>query len=223
MKTITLLLTHIIMFTALYALNVRAAEISDYLILQDIGPYRLCRPEQVFPGEPPVGGARSFAGSGIVAAAGHMRDHADQTYTVMYIGGNGLPSSKVEVTQHAGSDSDQLLMHEVEASYRDGEDSDGRLGLLSGSGIKVREISGSKLLYWGLGGGSYTWISGQKVIKIEYTDLQRTKPEPLEVIQSYLQKHPSTVTVTEAELKGNAHNEKWIKDEMDRRLWLCDK
>jgi hypothetical protein len=72
-----------------------------------------------------------------------------------------------------------------------------------------------------LGGGSYTWVSGQKVIEIKYTDLQRAKPEPIEVVQSYLQKHPSTIPSTF--VFDQAHDVQWIKDEMDRRLWLCDK
>ena len=51
-----------------------------------------------------------------------------------------------------------------------------------------------------------------------------TKPEPLEVIQAYLQKHPSTLTAfTLEELRSNANKSTWIKDEMARRLWLCDK
>jgi hypothetical protein len=128
---------------------------------------------------------------------------------------------RVEVTQHPSSDSDQWLLHEIEDSYRDGEDENGRMGLLSGMGVKIRDIGGNKFIYWGLGGGSYVWMNDQKVIKIQYTDLQRTKPEPLEIIQAYLQKFPSTLP---ADLVLNSdHDKQWIKDEMTRRLWLCDK
>ena len=51
-----------------------------------------------------------------------------------------------------------------------------------------------------------------------------TKPEPLELVQAYLAKHPSTLaTMTSADLRTTANKAAWIKDEMDRRLWLCDK
>lgn len=35
---------------------VMAGDVADYLILQDIGPYRVDRPEKSLPGEPPSGG-----------------------------------------------------------------------------------------------------------------------------------------------------------------------
>ena len=198
--------------------------LSDCLITQDIGKFKF---DSKAAG---IGSAPGFVG-----LTGHFQDHEDKICTGDYSNIDeirGLPDEEayekvftveVQVTQHAGADSDKWLLHEVEDGYRDGDDSDGRLGRLSGEGVKIRDIGGSKLIYWGLGGGSYSWISGQKVIEIKYTDLQRTKPEPIEVVQAYLQKHPSTITLSDAELKSKAHDEQWIKDEMDRRLWLCDK
>ncbi len=51
-----------------------------------------------------------------------------------------------------------------------------------------------------------------------------TKPEPLEVVRAYLAKHPSTLTaMTSADLRTEENKTKWIKDEMERRLWLCDR
>ncbi len=193
---------------------------SDYLILQDISPYKLEAAQKVVGGY--IGGPRVFDGAGIIAPTGHFYlDHTDKTYEAYYEGGSTLSSVTVQVTKHSGSDSDKWLVHEVEDSYRDGDNSDNRLGLLSGAGVKIRDIVGSKFIYWGLGGGNYTWTSGQKVIEIKYTDLQRTKPEPIEVVQAYLQKHPSTIPSTF--VFDQAHDIQWIKDEMDRRLWLCDK
>ncbi|MEN6421741.1 MAG: hypothetical protein ABFD76_07305, partial [Smithella sp.] len=72
-------------------------------------------------------------------------------------------------------------------------------------------------------GNGYTWVSNNVVIDVSYTDLKGNKPEPLEVVQAYLAKFPSIITTTDVEFKSNAYNIKWIKDEMDRRLWLCDK
>jgi hypothetical protein len=121
--------------------------------------------------------------SGVVGDADHFDlDHTDSICNGSYSNISeirGLPleeaeekslSVKVEVTQHTGGDSDRWLLHEIEDSYRDGDDNDGRLGLLSGARVKIREINGNKIIYWGLGGGNYIWISGQKVVEIKYTD-----------------------------------------------------
>ena len=61
------------------------------------------------------------------------------------------------------------------------------------------------------------------VVRIEYTDLTGMKPEPLEVVRAYLGKFPSSITFSDAEIKNRTHTGQWIQDEMDRRLWLCDK
>ena len=39
----------------------------------------------------------------------------------------------------------------------------------------------------------------------------------------YLTKFSSSIALTDNDLKAKPHNEQWIKDEMERRLWLCDK
>jgi len=201
---------------------VLAQNTDDYLILSDIGPYKLDRPEKLLPGRGPIGGPEILDLPGGVGIADHYNfDHIDKMYKVMYIGGNGIPSPTVYVTKHAGSDSDRWLLHEIEDRYRDGDDTDGRFGLLSSVSVKIRQIASNKIIYWGFGGGHYTWISGHKVIELKYTDLQMKKPEPLEIIQAYLQKHPSTIP--SSYVMDRAHDEKWIKDEMERRLWLCDK
>jgi hypothetical protein len=202
------------------------AAVADYLILQDMGSYKFITQSK----NPltkkiiQIPGYTTRNAPGVLVGADHFDlDHDDTTYETDYESDITDLGVEVQVTQHAGSDSDKWLLHEVEDGYRDGDDSDGRLGRFSGAGVKIRDIGGNKFLYWGLGGGSYSWISGLKVIEIKYTDLQRTKPEPIEVVQAYLQKHPSTIVLTDADLKSKAHDEQWIKDEMDRRLWLCDK
>lgn len=196
------------------------ATADDFLILQDIGRFRLDQPEKVFPGEPPIGGPRQFSGPGILGGAGHFQDHEDRAYEVMYIGGSGLPSPTVQVIQHAGGDSDRWLLHEVEDAYRDGDVK--ALGLLT-EGAVVRKVENQRVFWIGLGGGSFMWLSNNMVISISYTDLQGSKPEPLEVVKAYLALHPSTITLTDAELKSSEHSVKWIKDEMERRLWLVIK
>jgi len=95
---------------------------------------------------------------------------------------------------------------------------------MPGKSYGPEKIEGQTILVDSAGGNDYRWLSGNKIIKIEYIDLQMTKSEPLEVIKAYLVKHPSTIaTFTLQELRNSANFTKWIKDEMDRRLWLCDK
>ncbi len=193
-------------------------DISDYLILQDIGPYKISKPEKLFPGEPPIGGPRTYDSHGIIAATGHFPDHPDKTYEVMYLGQTDeLPSPTVQVTKHAGSDSDKWLLHEVERDFRN------YYGL-PGDSYVMRVINSYIIMAAGSGGWTYRWLSGNKIIQIEYTDLQMEKPEPLEVVSAYLAKHPSTLTpITSADLRTDTNKTKWIKDEMERRLWLCDR
>jgi len=196
-------------------LNGQAQAISDYLILNDIGEYKLSKPEKSFPGFKPMGGPRTYEGAGVVSGAGHFDDHKDTSYKVMYLGGNGLPSPTVIVVQHAGADSDQWLLHEIERSFRYGDYEEDM------QPYRFESIDGQYFFYSGLGGGGFRWISNSNmVVDISYTDLQRTKPVPIEVVKAYLAKHPSTVPAITID---DAHNKKWIKDEMERRLWICDK
>ena len=216
-KSIIMFFVFILFFVC--ARYTQADGISDYLVLQDIGLYKLDTPQSVFEGEPPIGGPRTYDGSGVVAATGHFPDHSDVTYEVMYIGGNGFPSPTVQVTKHAGSDSDKWLLHEVERGFRDSR----TLSAGMAESARIREINGNKIFFYGGGVVAYSWLSNNIVVNIQYTNLSGPKPEPLEVVKAYLAKHSSTITLTDSEAKSASHNEKWIKDEMDRRLWLGSK
>ena len=180
-------------------------DISGYLIVNDIGGFRASK-------NPSEG-----QGPGILIATGHFyQDHQDITYETGYFNMTTRVGPDVQVTRHAGVDSDQWLLHEVEYSYRDPEDN--TLGLAI-QGVRIRNFNGDNII--ALRGNSYSWISNNTVIIISYTDLDGTKPEPLEVVQAYLQKYPSTLP--EGFVFDAAHNEQWIKDEMSRRLWLSEK
>ena len=199
------------------AANVFSQDIADYLILQDIGQFKLDKPEKMLPGEPPMGGPRTYEGDSAVASSGHFPDHIDKSYEVMYLGGEANASPTVKVAQHSGGDFDQWLRHELERDFRN------YFGL-PGDSYVTRQIDGNNILAAGSGGWHYRWLSGNKVISIEYTDLQMEKQEPLDVVKAYLAKHPSTLTpVTSADLRTSDNKTKWIKGEMERRLWLCDK
>ena len=155
----------------------------------------------------------------MIAATGHFGgDHEDITCRRGYYNLQQDLAVSIQVTQHAGSDSDKWLLHEVEDGYRDGEME--RLGLLT-EGTVLMRIGLNRVFWIGLGGGSFMWLSGNVVIKVSYVDLRGAKPEPLEVVRAYLQKFPSTISST---MKlDRAHDEQWIKNEMERRLWLCEK
>lgn len=178
----------------------------DYLITTDIGDFVASK------------NTTRGLGAGILAGAGHFEaDHEDVTYSIGYFNLKTRVGPDVQITKHAGGDSDRWLLHEMEDAYRDGDLE--TLGILT-EGAVLRKIENQRVFWIGLGGGSFMWLSNNIVIKISYTGLQGSKPEPLEVIKAYLALHPSTLTLTDAELKSRDHNVKWIKDEMERRLWL---
>jgi hypothetical protein len=127
---------------------------------------------------------------------------------------------EVQVTKHTGSDSDKWLLHELESSFR-GRAKAGQLGFSLYDSASIREIAGNKIFDYG--NVDYRWISNYVVVYIHYTDLNGTKPEPLEIVNAYLAKFPSTITFTDSDVRSQSHTIQWIKDEMDRRLWLCDK
>jgi hypothetical protein len=183
-----------------------AQQLSDYLITSNIGDF-------IASANPTSG-----KGPGIVVGADHFyRDHTDMTYRISYFNLQTRVGPEVQVTQHSGSDSDKWLLHEVERDFR-------TYYGLPGDSFVMRVIDGNTIMAAGSGGWDYRWLSGNKVIRIEYTDLMMEKPQPLEVVRAYLAKQPSTLTtMTSADLRTAENKTKWIKDEMDRRLWLCDK
>jgi hypothetical protein len=193
---------------------------SDYLILQDIGDFKFITQSK----NPLTNIVKQIPGysvrvaPGMLAGADHFdMDHDDKTYEMNYDNSVIHMGVEIQVTQHAGSDSDKWLLHEVDVSFRN------YYGM-PGKSYIVRQINGNTVILYGAGGWSYRWISGNKVINIEYTDLEMTKTEPLEVVQAYLAKHPSSLPPLTAAIQRSTESvTKWIKEEMDRRLWLCDK
>lgn len=127
-----------------------------------------------------------------------------------------MPAPTVTVTQHTGSDSDQWLLHEVDGDFRNS------YGIPERS-YGPRQINGQMIIE-NQAGCCYRWLSGKKVVQIEYRDPQRKKAEPLEIVKAYLIKNPSTLPGEVMSQPGSAENVgKWIKDEMERRLWLGEK
>jgi len=191
--------------------TVLGAGVDDYLILKDIGLLKLSKLHKSLPGEPPIGGPRSYEGGGV---AGHFPDHIDMTYEVDYFDFTDVyPSPTVYVTQHTGGDTDsKWLLHELEGSYRNSNQPEKFRGM-------VRTVGASKIITY-FKGTRYTWLSNGVLVNISYYDPTLTKPEPTEILTAYLQKYPSTLPAITFD---KAHDKQWLKKEIDRRLWLADK
>ena len=219
MRKIKMIIFYVFILLFITVANSQAQNVSDYLILHDIGDYKfITQVKDFITGQMKiVPGYIERIAPGILAGADHFDlDHNDITYETDYVNRDIELAVEVQVTQHAGSGSDKWLLHEVEDAYR--ESSIDKIGLIT-QGTRMRDINGNKIL--SLRGSGYSWISNYKNIDISYTDFYGNKPEPLEIIQTYLNKFPSTIP--SSLILDKAHDEQWIKDEFDRRLWLCDK
>ena len=207
----------IIVFVAKIA---SAASAADYLILQDIGDYKHKTQGKDFITLQPhaIPGYSVRIAPGFLAGNDHFdEDHDDTTYETKYVNRIIHLGAEVQVIQHAGADSDKWLMHEIDDGYR------AHFGLPDPS-YSIEVLDGNTILTYGAGGWEYRWISGNIVIKIQSYDLQMTKPAPLEVVKAYLVKYPSSLpSLKLAALRSAENTTKWIKGEMERRLWLCDK
>jgi hypothetical protein len=185
-----------------------AQGLENYIIQNDIGDYKF-RPKPT---------KEIYGNSGVVISADHFdEDHDDVSFVTRYIKPDPILGVDVQVTQHTGGDSDRWLLHELDAEFR-------TYSGIPGKSYGPEQINGQTILQDDVAGANYRWLSGNKVIEIKYRDSEMNKPEPLEVVKAYLAKHPSSITsFTLQELRHNANVTKWIKDEIDRRLWLCDK
>ena len=189
----------------LLCLNVTAysQDYSQYLILGDMGTYKPASGVE-FMGKMVGGGSSSFQGGD--AAGGYYT-----AYKITYAGAPGAQHPTVEVDVY---DETQWLLHGVEEMFLKA----GTLGAAYAAPNPARNIDGNTIYFlW----GHYKWVSNNIVISIDTSDMTGAKSEPLEVLQAYLQKYPSTVPATL--VLDDAHKVQWIKDEMARRLWLCDK
>jgi hypothetical protein len=180
---------------------------SDDLVCQDIGSFNIilncvCR-----------------AGKGILVTADHFgEDHKDIDCYVTYYSKAQRMTVTAEVTLPADSPvAIKWLLHEVDKDFRTYYGT-------PDPGYFIKNLDGNILYAFESKGRNYRWISGNKVIMLEYHDTGMTKPEPMEVVRAYLARFPSTISTTSTpELRSASNEIQWIKDEMDRRLWLCDR
>jgi len=187
--------------------GVHAQGAARYLIFEDIGDYKLSPGFELMGklvGREPVAIQEGDEASGYYKAC-----------AIKYSENVISPPLSVEVRIYQNS---QWLQHQLEERYRDAENMHATLD----ANIQIRIINGNNLFFYGVGGeNTYTWISGKNtVVDIFFPGYSSMKPEPLDVVKAYLAKYPSTIILKDAELKSKAHNDAWIKSEMEHRLWL---
>jgi len=192
----------------LSAVSAFGQTVDNYIINADIGQY-VYRPRNT---------KTVFGNSGILIGSGHfVLDHDDVKYSARYILPAPISAVDIQVTKHAGSMSDKWLLHELDKDFRN------YYGIPATS-YAPRIIAGQTVCVDAVGGRNYRWISGEKTVVISYHGSLRNTPEPIEVLEVYLNKHPSTLgSLTLTELRSNGNVTAWIKNEMSRRLWLADK
>ncbi len=192
---------------ALWAAAGHAQDASDALLCHEVGSFNIivncvCR-----------------TGRGILVTADHFgEDHKDVSCDVTYYRKAQRMTVNADVTLHADPPvATKWLLHEIDKDFRTYYGA-------PDPGYITKNIDGNTVYMFESKGRDYRWISGNKVIMLAYHDTAMTKPEPIEVVRAYLAKHPSTLpTMSATELRSASNEMRWIKDEMDRRLWLCDK
>jgi hypothetical protein len=169
-KIITMLVVMIINnFAFVYAAD------TDYLLLQDISSYKFITQNR----DPltkktiTIPGYTTRTAPGVLAGADHFDiDHDDTTYETVYESDITDLGVRVQVTKHAGSDSDKWLLHEVDADFRN------YYGI-PGMAYTTRQVDSQTMLVAAVGGREYRWLSGNKVVVIKYHGSLTQKPEPL--------------------------------------------
>ncbi len=185
-------------------------KVSDYLILKDIGPYKQSSKSE-FMGIEFRNENKNLREVDITTERLSDEQYFSyKTYKTRYAYRPGKSSLTVEVKEFYHT---HWLLHNIEYDYR--AHGPERLGLLI-QGVQLRLIDGNRII--SSKGSRYRWISKDVVIEISSTDLNDDKTEPLEVIQAYLEKFPSTIADSLA--FDQNYDEKWIKDEMEKRLLI---
>lgn len=188
--------------------NLSAQEnLNEYLVMHNIGSY------EIYKGYQDRG---MLIGSPEMKNMGNDIEGRYESYRAIYSIDEEHAVPKVEIQIHQNT---QWLEHNLQREFRDTVD-DETLGLRFPSAI-VKKLVNSRLFNTRSGGGRYAWLHNNLWIEINYTDLQLVEPEPLEVVEAYLQKWPPTYP-TEA-TKLIAGTEQWIKDEMEYLLWVSDR
>ena len=204
-------------------------DISQYLILEDIGDYSWTGSQQKkgISGGP----VRTYArlpeyilerSPGMLSEIEHFNlDHEDITFITKYetkgsIGKRSrgfLGIVNLQVTRHAGSDSDRWLRHEAEGRFKTEKYARQPIfGNMGGHNILVGAPEDREKIY--------CWVSDNFVVNLQFRHVNSPDLEPEEVLKAYLAKFPSTIPPVGP---VHQHDKEWREREMERRLWLGDK
>jgi hypothetical protein len=212
----------LIFFSIVFAMTIIAyASVADYLILHDIGTFKIDKLQKHLPGEPPSGGPSTYQLAELKGSH-HFQDHIDTVYKVTYLGASeGLAAPTVYVTQHVGGESDRWLLHELELPLESGDK--GEFGKRSKSAI-LRKIGNNAILWYAGRNGEYSWVSDKITVSIEYGHMNGAdiRTEPTEIVKAYLSKYPSTIPI-DYPFNKSSHDDERAMTEVTRRLWLCDR
>lgn len=112
MKTIKIISLTIVAMAVLFFTSAYSQTVTDYLVLQDIGDYRFkTQVKDFITGQP-----KTMPGYSTRIAPGHLAgvdhfdfDHEDTTYETSHVNRNVRLAVDVQVTKHAGADSDKWL------------------------------------------------------------------------------------------------------------------
>jgi hypothetical protein len=152
-------------------------------------------------------------GAGVLLAADHFGgDHTDITCNVTYHSMAQKMTVQAEVTIHGDPpDAIRWLPHEMDKDFRS------YYGIPR-EVVLIKSIDDNTVYAFRSAGWDYRWLNGNKLIAIRYHDTKLTKPEPTAVVRAYLAKQPSTLSAAAA-----PDETAWIRDEMERRLWLSER
>ena len=204
--------------------------VSDFLILEDIGEYKLSfeTMDLILLRTKKGPGYVVKSSSGYLLPSHCIIDHQDITFTATYFN----PKDhrlwvKVDVTKHQGGDSDRWLANELESAF------------WGAQGISLRNIDGNHIfikeeteysttseknvtvltLYKKI---EYGWLSGNIVVRFQYHQYEKEYGPP-QLLSKYLKKHPSTISLTVEDASSKYHERQYLHDKMKRQLWLGNK
>jgi len=190
------------------------AIVSDYLVLENIGPYKQA-PKSEFMGIEFQSDKRNLREVDITTE--RFTDEFGETYKsykTRYHSNSVSPFIVVEVKEYTFSD--WTVNHKMQYPFRDKNKE--RIGL-SLPEAQVISIDGTYIL--SIKGKRYSWSRGNKIIDITCPETDCSEIEPTEIIHAYLQKFPAAQRLPFGWIRdvlGPDQTRRWIHDEMSFRL-----
>ena len=178
-------------------------EESKYIIIANIGDYEFSGNSFEEGHDRPI----YFKDAWLLSGYDHYgKDNSHITYEALYFNRKSNIGAAVHVTQHADSESEKWLSHDLERSLCKPKS----WGSIYSSTNPLQEFNGSKVFSRGI--SSYFWLSKYVVVSVEGSK---------KIVLAYLKKFPSTLPVNLS--LNDAHKITWIKEEIEHQLWLFEK